>query len=215
MVPTCCVLRLRTHAVALISAAVLTSACRYGTDQQPPSDVPREFRSSAGGGLIEHVLILPSYSLATGVSSGGGHGPKDMTSRHVIAGPFQYRPGDRFVIVIPDARGLSLPPLFFAGRSASLRGVIAVARNHRPRWIGDLWSDRIERVIVLDQSTADDWTRFAGRMRANIARSQLKSSTEPDEPWMNVPPDEAVALTFTTPERERVLRFFAATDANR
>ena len=84
---------------ALASVATLTiAACSVGNDQRPVSDIPREFRSSAGGGLIEHVLILPMYEVMTGVSTKGGHGPGESTGRYVIAAPFRYRPGERFSV---------------------------------------------------------------------------------------------------------------------
>jgi hypothetical protein len=200
-----------SHRIRCLAAlAVLASAaCSVGNNQLPPSDIPREFRSSAGGGLIEHVLMLPMYEVLTGISTKGGHGPGEMTSRYVIAAPFRYRPGDRFVIPVPDAQGLGLPPLFFAGRSTMLRGVAVIAREHRPLWMGDLWSDRVERVLTLDRMSSDEWRAPAERLRALVETGNLKTRTE-DESWLNVIAGEDVSLQLTARERAMILELLTA-----
>ena len=132
---------------------------------------PIRFVDGHTGASIESVLLLPQYSKATGISTGGGHGPGAMSDSLFVAFPVVYRSGEPLILRQPDSKGLLLPGAFI-GQSLSIKGVTAIALGYAGAWTWQLW-DRPPDFQVALSPLGDAWAASRDRLLAQLDQSRI------------------------------------------
>jgi hypothetical protein len=204
----------RLCVTAPLYGCLLLGACTSAGKAQIPVDrQPFEVADARTGTAIPRVLIVPKYSVSTGVSTGAGHGPGYMTDSRFVASPIVYESGHPFTVPQPDSKGL-IGPLgtIFIGRGVTLDGVMVVAPGYRGRWIWQLWERTPYEKIQLDRLGDAEADQQRRRMLALFAAPRIRGIdlTEPERDLFSVIKAFDIDVRFDSSERQLVRDFLTS-----
>lgn len=128
--------------VIYASVLSLSLACQrvQGPAQLPVPADPIFFKDANTGKVVVRLLVIPRYSSSLGVATGFGHGAEWMVHRYYVAHPFIYTSGESFRPYQPESSGVGSQSFgWFAGKSATLDGIVVVAPGYKAKWVWNLW----------------------------------------------------------------------------
>ncbi len=194
-----------------LACLVCVSCGSVGQAHRPVDSQPIIFVDAKSGATISRVLVVPQYSSATGVSSGGGHGPGYMVDKSFMSFPMIYLSGETFRPVQPDSTGLLLGPVVFVGQGVSLNGITVLASRYKPRYLWDLWDRPRGFKVALEPLAPDEAPNQERRLQGLLEQDRIRSAdlTDVEREALVVSADTAVSVRFTSKDRQLVREFFS------
>jgi len=194
-----------------LSLTFIVGCGSVGPAQRPVDDTPPRFVDARTGTRVEPLLIIPKYGTSTGVSTLGGHGPGRMTAHRFLASPFVYWEGNRFHPSQPDSRGVLVGAALFAGKGATLDGVVVISRGHKALWWWDLWERDRQRLTL---QPIDEATAYRRRLLALLESDDIRGRdlTNDELNIFSLIADYDLKLRFSAGDR-RMIREFLATES--
>jgi hypothetical protein len=189
----------------LILTAIGAVACgSVGPAQLPLSEKPIEFVDATTGASVERVLIIPQYSVSSGVSTGAGHGPGAMAETSFIAFPIVYRTGELLKVRQPDSKGLLLPGVF-VGRGVSVEGVTVLAPGYLGAWFHKLW-ERPSGLKVPLTAMTEGWDAHRDRLIEHLSRARIRGRelNRLESELLNVSPELSIEVRLEEGDRQRI-----------
>ncbi len=189
--------------LAVITALAWSLACSAGPAKRPVINSPIGLVTGNTRPPVAKYLVVPRYTLSSGVSSGGGHGPGSMSHRVFVAHPFLYEPGDTFRPYEGDASGLYVFGAW-AGKAVPLDGVTVIAPGYQSLWIWDLWSREESTAYELVALSDSGALIELKEIQELLGRSTIDGE---DRRRWSYAGEGPIAVQFSEEEREIVLRF--------
>ena len=195
--------------IMILFVAIVVAGCgSVGSTQLPVNENPVSFVDGRSGASLGSVLLIPKYTASTGMSSGAGHGPGNMTSQSFLASPAVYDSGQPLRVQQPDSNGLVPGPVFFAGRGITLDGLIVLAPNYEGIWFWRLWERPMDaRVPMVGLGDGGEANRT--RMLALLEQPRIRGVelSDAERHIFSIIREFDIELKFTANDRRLVREF--------